>query len=291
MVLVLGENGQVANALRAQFGDAFMYLGSKDANFLEPKSVLEALNRLKPTLIINAAAYTAVDLAEKEQDQCRLINATTPGEIANWCSKNNAKLVHFSTDYVFNGRGTEPWIEDSPTDPINFYGLTKLEGEKAIQQVLKEHYIFRVSWVYSPWGKNFVKTILRLAQEREELSIVNDQIGAPTDAREIARFIFEGLNTEFNAIKLNSGLYNLAFQSPLSWYEFAIRIIERAKLVGLPIKVKEVKAIATSQYPTPAVRPLNSRMKTGSDEAQNLVDKVSVSSQQNLWCYSRIDRL
>jgi len=217
MILVFGKNGQVATALREILPEA-IFLGSEAANFLSPESVIQALETHKPTVIINAAAYTQVDKAETERDAALTINAKTPGTIAQWCKSHNALLIHYSTDYVFDGSGDKPWLETDTPNPQNYYGLSKWEGEKAIQASGCKHYIFRVSWVYSPWGANFKKTILRLAQEREELKIVADQWGSPTKAEDIA-----GASQEF-------GLYHWRFSEYTTWHQFAMTIVEEAKI-------------------------------------------------------------
>lgn len=186
MILVFGKFGQVATALQQSLPQA-TYLDSKEANFLDTNSILNLLNEKHPQIIINASAYTAVDKAEDEKEVALQVNATTPGVIAQWCKNNNCTLVHYSTDYVFSGTGERPWMENDPTAPINWYGETKLQGEKAIIASGCNAYIFRISWVYSPWGQNFKKTIIRLAKERTELNVVSDQWGAPTDARDVAR--------------------------------------------------------------------------------------------------------
>lgn len=262
MILVFGKNGQVSTALREILPDA-TFLSSQEANFLNPQGILEALNQLKPSVVINASAYTAVDKAEQDKETALTINATTPGTIAKWCAEHNATLIHYSTDYVFNGEGERPWLETDPTSPVNWYGETKLRGEKAIQESGCKAYIFRISWVYSPWGSNFPKTILRLAHEREELKIVNDQWGAPTDARDVAKLTAHlAGNLDKNAECPAPGIYHLRFEDFQTWYQFAQRIVSDARTAGVPLKVTQISPVTSEEFPTPAKRPKNSRLGT-----------------------------
>lgn len=260
MILVFGKNGQVATALRELLPNAHFF-DSKEADFLKPQEILNILNTQKPQTIVNAAAYTAVDKAEDEREAALTINATTPGIIARWCQQNNATLVHYSTDYVFKGDGDRPWLEDDATSPVNWYGETKLLGEKAILDSQCKAYIFRISWVYSPWGSNFPKTILRLAKEREQLSVVNDQWGAPTDAREVARVTAQLVNkAEAHEPIPSPGIYHLRFEEYQTWFQFASRVIEQARAAGEELKVKEIRPVTSSEFPTKAKRPANSRL-------------------------------
>jgi dTDP-4-dehydrorhamnose reductase len=261
MILVFGKNGQVATALREILPTA-TFLGSDQANFLNQASVLSALDEYKPKIVINAAAYTQVDKAESEKENAMIINATTPGAIAQWCKSNNALLVHYSTDYVFDGTGERPWLETDAPNPVNYYGFSKLEGEKAITASGCKNYIFRVSWVYSPWGNNFKKTILRLAQEREELKIVADQWGSPTRAEDIAKETKAFVEKFQSGKALDFGIYHLRFNDFTNWHQFAVSIVEEATQAGLPIKAKNILPIPTEAFPTPAKRPKNSRLGT-----------------------------
>jgi len=261
MVLVFGKNGQVATALREILPGA-TFIGSDKANFLDPKGVLKTLNEYQPRVVINAAAYTQVDKAESEHDIALTINAKTPGVIAEWCKNHDSLLLHYSTDYVFDGTGEKPWLETDAPNPINFYGLSKWEGEKVIQASGCKHYIFRVSWVYSPWGQNFKKTILRLAQERDELKIVADQWGSPTRAEDIAAETKKVVEMYLSGVPLEFGLYHWRFSDYLTWYQFALNIIEEAQTQGTFLKVKSVLPIPTEAFPTPAKRPKNSKLAT-----------------------------
>lgn len=286
MILVFGKTGQVAQALQQELKEfPARFCDRNDVNFLEPENVIGLLEKLKPELVINASAYTQVDKAETERDLALQINATTPGLIANWCAVNKAALVHFSTDYVFDGQGTAPWLENMNTNPVNYYGETKLQGDLAIQKSGCKYYIFRVSWVYAPWGNNFPKTILRLAKEREEISIVNDQVGAPTDAREIASFIKLLLNKKGTVLDIDSGTYHLRFKPVMTWYDLANKTIEEAKNKGELLKVKKVNPIPSSSYPTPAKRPLNSRLDSIDPKVHEVIKKVNQIAQEKKWSY------
>lgn len=251
-VLIFGFSGQLATALRKRFTDA-TFLSRAQADLLHPESIEHVLNQYKPKLIINAAAYTAVDLAEKEQDHARLVNVGAPGVMARWAAKHGAHLIHFSTDYVFDGSANHPYTEEDAKNPINFYGLTKSDGEDQILESNCSHQILRVSWVYSPWGKNFVKTMLKLGSEREELKIVEDQVGAPTSAEDIADVVMQ-----ISQQPSKNGIFHYSGQGSVSWYSFAQEIFRQAKEMGYPLKLQTVAPIKTAEFPTPAKRPLNS---------------------------------
>ena len=218
---------------------------------------------VKPRVIVNAAAHTAVDKAESEPDHARLLNATTPGVIAAEAARLGALLVHYSTDYVFDGSGDEARNELSPTGPLSVYGRTKLEGEQAIVASGCAHLILRTSWVYAARGGNFAKTMLRLAAERDQLKVINDQVGAPTGADLIADVTAHAIRRTLEKPELQ-GLYHLVAGGQTSWYEYARTVIEWARAQGQPIKVpmNAVEPIPTTAYPTPARRPLNSRLNT-----------------------------
>lgn len=286
MILVFGKDGQVSQALQQVLaGYNAEFYGHDIADFLKTEKVISLLDQKKPHLVINASAYTQVDKAETERELALKINATTPGAIANWCAKHQVPMVHFSTDYVFEGKGQKPWLEDMPTHPVNYYGETKLKGDVLIQKSGCKYYILRVSWVYAPWGHNFPKTILKLAKEKEELSIVNDQVGAPTDAREIAAFIRITLNKEGTDLTLKSGVYHLRFKPYMTWFDVATRTIEEAKQKGEILKVKKVNPIPSSDFPTMAKRPLNSRLDTIYPQAKEFIKKVNQIAKDNNWSY------
>jgi dTDP-4-dehydrorhamnose reductase len=260
MILVFGENGQVATALKESLPEA-TFVGSKAANFLNPERVLETLNTHKPTVVINAAAYTQVDKAEDEKEAALTINATTPGAIAEWCKNNKALLVHYSTDYVFDGSGDKPWTESDQPNPVNYYGYSKWQGEKAILASHATAFIFRISWVYSPWGNNFKKTMLKLAKEREQLSVVNDQWGAPTSAEDVAQITTTLVHQYLKNEPIpEPGIYHLRFEQYQTWYQFASNIIQAAKEAGESIKVQEIRPVTSAEFPTKAKRPANSRL-------------------------------
>jgi dTDP-4-dehydrorhamnose reductase len=260
MILVFGKNGQISKSLAAFLPNG-QFLSSTEAPFTQPQKVLALLDQYKPTIVINAAAYTAVDKAETERAMALQINATTPGLIAEWCAKHHATLVHFSTDYVFDGTGTKPWVETDTPNPINWYGQTKLEGEKLIQASGCTHYIFRIAWVYCEWGTNFRNTIRRLACERKELKIVNDQWGSPTHAMDVAKTVTQLLQKiDKSADAPKPGVYHLRYTPYCTWYDFAQQIVSEARKEGLPVVLETLLPIPSEAYPTPARRPKNSRL-------------------------------
>lgn len=246
--------GEVVAASRAQ------------ADLSDLDGLRRSIRSIKPDIIVNAAAYTAVDKAETDQEQAFLINAQAAGVLAEEAAICGALLIHYSTDYVFDGSKTSAYLEGDQTNPLNVYGQSKLAGEQAIQASTADFLILRTTWVYAARGNNFVKSILRLAQEREELNIVADQIGAPTWARLIAEstaHILRQAQQERQQGGFKSGIYNLTSTGETSWHGFAEKIIELAKQQeGLPIKTQRVNPIPTSAYPLPATRPANSRLST-----------------------------
>jgi dTDP-4-dehydrorhamnose reductase len=216
-----------------------------------------------PNLIVNAAAHTAVDKAESEPDFARALNARSPAVLAREAKILGAWLMHYSTDYVFDGSGSTPWSEESPTGPLSVYGSTKLEGEQAIRVSGCKHLIFRTSWVYAARGGNFAKTMLKLAKERDKLTVIDDQIGSPTGADLLADITAHALRTA--ALKPEiAGTYHVVAQGETSWHGYAQHVIAFARAAGQPIKVAAdaVLAVPTSAFPTPAKRPGNSRMNT-----------------------------
>jgi dTDP-4-dehydrorhamnose reductase len=215
--------------------------------------VCSVIREKQPQIIINAAAYTAVDQAESEPELAKAINATAPQILAQEAKKQQAFLIHISTDYVFDGNSCRPYQETDTTNPLSIYGQTKLAGEQAIRQTHAHHLILRTAWVYGTFGKsNFVKTMLRLGGEKEEIRVVADQIGSPTWARDIAETIAELiplLNSEI------AGTYHYTNSGVASWYDFAVAIFEEAQQLGFPLKIQRIVPITTSEYPTPARRP------------------------------------
>jgi len=266
-ILLFGEKGQVGWELQRSLiplGE-LVALNSTSENFCGDLTNLagikQTVRKIAPDIIVNAAAYTAVDKAEKEPELAQILNAEAPGVLAQEAKQLNARLIHYSTDYVFNGTGDQPYLETNPTEPLNVYGETKLEGEKKIQTSGCSHLIFRTSWVYATYGNNFIKTMLRLAQHRDKLTIVNDQIGSPTGAELIADVTAHALLT----LKHNpevSGLYHLAAKGYTSWYDFAKFILKHAEHANIPLKVQSIalQPIKSSDFPLPAKRPLNSRL-------------------------------
>lgn len=259
-ILLLGATGQVGFELQralAPLGEVFAPERAT-LDLMDAAAVDTHLTELRPGLIVNAAAYTAVDAAEEHQQVAKRLNSDLPRQLARYAGANNIRLAHYSSDYVYPGTGTMPWQESSGTAaPLNVYGQTKLEGDHAIQQSGADHLIFRTSWVYSARGNNFMKTMLRLAQSKTELTIVADQIGAPTPARLIAQVTTLAIHSQ-----LVKGLYHLAPRGETSWHGFAQDILRLAQQAGkkLTMGPENALAIPTSAYPTPATRPLNSRM-------------------------------
>ena len=279
-ILITGGNGQVGFELQRQFAIFGNILAPtrQELDLTNAQAVDAYLGEHQPALILNAAAYTAVDKAESEPAQAKRLNAELPAQLAEYAAKHNISLVHYSTDYVYPGDGETPWQEDSPTAPHSVYGQTKLEGDQAVTQSGCQHLIFRTSWVYAARGNNFMKTMLRLGREREALNIVNDQIGAPTPARLIAQataLAFTTHDSRFTThhspltIHIPSGIYHLAPRGETSWHGFACEIFEQARKAGetLAIKPQGAAGIPTAEYPTPAQRPLNSRMNLSKLEA------------------------
>lgn len=267
-ILLLGKNGQVGWELQrslAPLGE-LIALDRHSAEHCGDLANLEGLRAtlraVKPDVIVNAAAYTAVDKAESDQATAQLINADATRVMAEEALALDAWLVHYSTDYVFDGSGEAPWTEESAVSPVNFYGASKLAGEQAITASGCKHLIFRTSWVYSARGNNFAKTMLRLAKDRETLNVIADQVGAPTGAELLADVVAHAIvKAEVDARV--SGIYHLAPAGEVSWHEYAQFVIDFAKGQGEELAVREVLPIPTSAYPTPAARPLNSRMDTG----------------------------
>lgn len=270
-LLLLGKNGQLGWELQrslAPLGEliALDRLGQQTQQILcgdltDLDGLRQTIGTLKPDIIINAAAYTAVDKAESESQLAQLINAEAPLVLAQEALKIGAWLVHFSTDYVFNGSGSSAWSETDATEPLNQYGQTKLSGEHAIKDSGCKYLIFRTSWVYGNKGNNFAKTMLRLASERPTLSVINDQVGAPTSAALLADCTAHAVHQVMNSPEL-SGLYHLAASGLTTWHDYATFVIEHAQAMDQELLVKEIKPISTSEYPTVAQRPLNSRLDT-----------------------------
>lgn len=268
-ILLFGKGGQVGWELQRSLA----VLGNVTAldhdstdhcgDFSNPEGIAATVRALKPDVIVNAAAHTAVDKAESEPELARLLNATTPGVLAREAAALGAWLVHYSTDYVFDGSGTRPWVEADTPAPLSVYGRTKLEGEQLIQQSGAKHLILRTSWVYAARGGNFAKTMLRLAQERERLTVIDDQWGAPTGAELLADVTAHAIR-HLQQRPQDAGLYHLVAGGEVTWNGYAKFVIEHASKAQSAIKIvaKEVAPVPTSAFPTPAVRPHNSRLNT-----------------------------
>lgn len=264
-ILLFGKTGQVGWELQralAPLGNVIaLDVHSKEycGDFSNPEGIAETVRRIKPDVIVNAAAHTAVDKAESEPDFAQLLNATSVEAIAKEAALIGAWLVHYSTDYVFPGDGDKPWSEDDATGPLNTYGETKLAGEIAVQKHCPKHLIFRTSWVYAGKGNNFAKTMLRLAKDREELSIINDQFGAPTGAELLADCTAHAITTAMRKPEV-AGLYHLVASGITTWFDFANVVFTEAQNAGYELALKQTHPVATSAYPTPARRPNNSRL-------------------------------
>jgi dTDP-4-dehydrorhamnose reductase len=269
-ILLFGRNGQVGWELQrslAPLGE-IVALDREDTSplsgcLLDPVELARTVRRVRPDVIVNAAAHTAVDAAENEPELARAINATAPGVLANEAAESGAWLVHYSTDYVFNGAGTAPWTEDDAADPLNVYGQTKLEGEQLIRASGCLHLILRTSWVYASRGHNFARTMLRLATERDKLTVIDDQHGAPTGAELLADVTAHALRGACCQPQ-TTGTYHVAAAGETTWYGYATHVIDFARAAGQPIRVSRdaIKPVPSSAFPTPARRPTNSRLAT-----------------------------
>ncbi|AOS81331.1 MULTISPECIES: dTDP-4-dehydrorhamnose reductase [Hydrogenophaga] len=272
-ILLLGSAGQLGWELQrslAPLGHVVPLTrhdnldGRGCGNLLDPPSLRETVLRLRPAAIVNAAAYTAVDRAEQEPDVAHTINAVAPGVLAEAATEVGALVVHFSTDYVFDGSGKAPWTESALTAPCSVYGRTKLDGEERVRAAApNRHLIFRSSWVYAARGNNFAKTMLRLAGERDRLTVIDDQIGTPTGADLIADVTAHALRQALRDAG-TCGTYHLAARGETSWFGYARFVLDTARELSpsRPLKVQELVPIPTSAYPTAAQRPLNSRLDT-----------------------------
>jgi dTDP-4-dehydrorhamnose reductase len=270
-ILVLGCRGQVGAELRralAPLGDvtALAREGSDgfSGDLEQPDELRRTLRRLEPQVIANAAAYTDVDGAETDSARAERVNAEAPGVLAEEAARLGAWLVHYSTDYVFDGSGTAPWREDDPAAPLGVYGATKWRGERAVREGGCRHLIFRTQWVYAPRGRNFLTKILRLAAERDRLQVVDDQTGAPTGADLVADVTAHGLAMAIARPEL-SGTYHLAARGETTWHGYARFLLDAARRAGLRVRTPDsaVEPVASREFPTAARRPLNSRLDVG----------------------------
>jgi dTDP-4-dehydrorhamnose reductase len=269
-ILLFGMNGQVGWELQralAPLGELvaldFDSPGPLGADFSKPESLAATVQSVRPRLIVNAAAHTAVDRCETEPELAHALNAAAPAVLAREAHALGAWLLHYSTDYVFDGSGNAPRREDAATGPLNVYGRTKLEGEDAIRASGCHHLILRTSWVYAARGGNFAKTMLKLAAERDRLTVIDDQVGAPTGAELLADISAHALRHALAQPEV-SGTYHAVAGGETSWHGYARHVVERARAAGRPIRVAadRIEAVPTSAFPTPAERPKNSRLDT-----------------------------
>lgn len=268
-ILLFGKGGQVGWELQrslAPLGELVALDNDSQhlcGDFSNLSGIAQTIRAVAPDIIVNAAAHTAVDKAESEPELCRTLNALAPGVLAQEAKRSGAWLVHYSTDYVFDGSGDQPWLETDATGPLSVYGRTKLEGEEAIRAAGCQHLIFRTSWVYAARGGNFAKTMLKLAQERDSLKVINDQMGAPTGADLLADVTAHAIRSALQHPDLG-GLYHLVAGGETSWHGYASFVIDFARHAGLNIKVAPaaIEPVPTSAFPTPAARPNNSRLDT-----------------------------
>jgi len=273
-LLLLGKGGQVGWELQrslAPLGELVaLDFDSTDfhADFSRPEQLADTVRQVRPDVIVNAAAHTAVDKAESEPEFARKLNATSPGVVAQAAQEIGALMVHYSTDYVFDGSGSKPWKEDDATGPLSVYGRTKLEGEQLVARHCAKHLIFRTSWVYAARGGNFAKTMLRLARERDKLTVIDDQFGAPTGAELLADITAHAIRATLQDPS-KAGLYHAIAGGETTWYGYARYVLELAQQAGVELKAgpQQVEAVPTSAFPTPATRPHNSRLDTSKLQA------------------------
>jgi dTDP-4-dehydrorhamnose reductase len=277
-ILLTGTSGQVGAALAPRLArHGTLITPKRDAfDLSQPGTLAKALDAAAPDLIVNPAAYTAVDRAEDEPELANRVNAAAPASMAQWAARRGVPLIHVSTDYVFDGSGTAPWREDDAPNPLSVYGKTKLAGDEAVMAAGGPHLILRTSWVYAARGSNFLNTMIRLATEREELRVVADQIGAPTSAATIAdvldRILAQILDQPGGdvggAMRARGGVLNVACAGETSWHGFATAIVEGLRARGAPVACRRIVPIGTQDYPTKARRPANSRLSLSRLQAE-----------------------
>ncbi|NMH60203.1 dTDP-4-dehydrorhamnose reductase [Alteromonas ponticola] len=249
-IVVIGKSGQLSYELRRLLGDSATYFGRDDVDITDYNALSTTLNALKPSALINASAYTAVDKAESDSAAAHMVNATGVSNLASYCKETGAFFVHISTDYVFNGQKGSPYSVDDPIEPQGVYGESKAEGEKALKSILPDDScLIRTAWVYSVHGNNFVKTMLKLMSDKPKLTVIDDQVGSPTWAKGLAEACL------FAATQRVSGTYHWTDEGVCSWFDFALAIQELAISKGLLTRGIEISPIPTAQYPTPAKRP------------------------------------
>ena len=258
-LLIFGSNGQVGQCLRDQlqnFDYEVVFCSREDIDITDKYATRSKILSFNPDIVINAAAYTEVDRSETEQDMAHAVNVTAVNTIANSCKSIDAVLIHISTDYVFDGESNQPYLENSNVNPVGIYGKTKLLGEEAIEESGCRHIVIRTSWLFSKYGKNFLKTMLRLGSTKTTVNVVSDEIGCPTYAPDLA----QGILATFDKIRrceFNSGVYNFSGQSVCSWYDFSLKIFDQAKILGLAVPNKVIP-IKSSNYTALAKRPVYS---------------------------------
>ncbi|MFT4747901.1 MAG: dTDP-4-dehydrorhamnose reductase [Congregibacter sp.] len=261
-ILIIGANGQVGYELcrsLSAFGE-MLAPNRAELDLSDANAVDVYLAKYQPDLIVNPAAWTAVDAAETHQDEATRLNTALPAQLAKYADNNNAYLVHYSTDYVYAGTGDKPWLETDTTSPLSMYGRTKRDGDEAVISHCSNHLIFRTSWVYSDRGNNFMKTMLKLGEQRDSLNIVNDQYGAPTNARIIAEVTALAIYRKLLNQPIESGIYHLVNKGETTWFGFADAIFKQARLNSLPLLLNNLGGISTAEFPTAAARPANSRL-------------------------------
>lgn len=264
-ILITGASGQIGTALIAALSGHQLILTNRDIlDFSAPSTFRVSLNKLKPNVIINCAAYTSVDKAEQERDLAQVVNAIAPRFLAKWSKENDASLIHFSTDYVFDGSRQRPWCENDIPAPLSWYGATKLEGERAVLNETDTALIIRTSWIYSTRGKNFLRTVARLAQENERINIVSDQTGAPTSANLVATYVAQMLQIGTTSIRQkwsqSHNCIHFTASGATSWHSFALAIVNGLKMRGVSTRVKDIVPITTAEYNGAATRPRNSTL-------------------------------
>jgi len=299
-ILLPGSNGQVGRELLRQaaaLGHVVIGTDSQTLDITDAAAVAAIVSRESPDVVINAAAYTAVDKAESDAEQAFSVNRDGPANLAAACAQAGIQLVHYSTDYVFDGSKTGAYVESDPVAPLGVYGKSKLAGEEAVRAAGDKHLILRTSWVFSAFGNNFVKTMLRLGAERDELGVVSDQTGKPTSAAEIARLTLALLDRHAGI----RGTYHLAQPEAISWHGFAEGVFSVARNQGYPLRLQRLKAIGSDEYPTAAKRPVNSTLNCASLESvigesirswrQSLADVVSELNHANVQSQNKRESL
>lgn len=266
-ILVTGKNGQVGYRLMEALAPIGEVVGVdvKECDLTQSAAIDDLLARVRPDMIVNPAAFTAVDKAESEPTIAHAVNVQAPKIFARYAARHNIPIIHFSTDYVFDGTKAEPYTEEDKANPKSVYGKTKWMGEEAVRQLAAKHIIIRTSWVFGTHGVNFLKTMLKLAKERDKLSVVADQFGAPTSARMLAEVVAQMVKElQEPGSYRKYGTYHVAANGETSWHGFAQAIVERANKLGIETKItaKDIKAITTKEYPVPAPRPASSRLDT-----------------------------